>query len=260
MPSRYPYRPSTSGFTYSFGPGPMTPAIKALVLANIVAFVAPRIAPSVGLTAFFDLRPNLVFGSFEVWRVVTYMFLHGGIFHILFNMLALWMFGVELERMWGSRYFTKYYFVCGVGGALTMLIVSLLPGFDWMYERPTLGASGAVYGILLAFALYFPNTPILLFFVFPVPARYAVMIMGGIALLSSMESGGGVAHAAHLGGLVAGYLYLKGPRVTGNGSRVHPLAELQYRFLKWRINRSRKRFDVYSGGRGRPDGVDRKVH
>jgi membrane associated rhomboid family serine protease len=235
----------------------MTPAIKALILANIVVFVAESVAPSVGLQGFFDLRPRSVFAGFEVWRIVTYMFLHGGLFHILFNMLALWMFGVELERMWGSRYFTKYYFVCGVGGALTMLVLSLVPGLDWMYDVPTLGASGAVYGILLAFALYFPNTPIVLFFVFPVPARYAVMIMGGIALLSSMEASGGIAHGAHLGGLIAGYLYLKGPRVAGTGSRVHPLAELQYRFVKWRINRSRKRFDVYSGGR---DGVDRRVH
>ena len=259
MPSRYPYRPPSSGFSYQFGPGPMTPAIKALILANIVVFIATSIAPSFRLQNIFGLLPSAVFGSFEVWRVVTYMFLHHDIFHILFNMLALWMFGVELERTWGSRFFTTYYFVTGVGAALTTLVVSIMPGFDWMYGIPTIGASGAVYGILLAFALYFPHTPIILFFVFPVPARYAVMIMGGIALLSSTQGPGGVAHSAHLGGLVAGYLYLKGPRMKGTGSRVHPLAELQYRFLKWRINRSRKRFDVYSVGRG-SDGVDRRVH
>jgi len=229
----------------------MTPAIKALVLANIVAFVATWVAPSLNLVGWFGLRPDDVFGL-QLWRIVTYLFLHGSIFHILFNMLALWMFGVELERMWGSRYFTKYYFVCGVGGAATMLVVSLLPGFSGMYQALTIGASGAVYGILLAFALYFPNVPILLFFVFPVPARYAVMIMGGIALLSSMEAGGGVAHAAHLGGLIAGYLYLKGPRM-------HLLSEIKYRFLKLKINRSRRRFDVYSGGRG-AGGGDRRVH
>jgi membrane associated rhomboid family serine protease len=257
MPSRYPYRPPASGFSYSFGPGPMTSAIKGLILANIVAFVATWVAPSaVDLIGLFGLRWDLIIGRFEVWRIVTYMFMHGGLFHILFNMLALWMFGVELERMWGSRYFLKYYFVCGIGGALTMLALGLLPvpAFSSLYSALTIGASGAVYGILLAFALYFPNAPIILFFVFPVPARYAVMIMGGIALLSSMEAtGGGVAHAAHLGGLVAGYLYLK-------GGRLHLASEIQYRFLKWRINRSRRRFDVYSGGRGRADDVDRRVH
>jgi membrane associated rhomboid family serine protease len=147
----------------------------------------------------------------------------------------------------------KYYFACGVGAAITMLVLSLLPvpALGDLYDKLTIGASGAVYGILLAFALYFPNVPIILFFVFPVPARYAVMIMGGIALLSSMNTTGGVAHAAHLGGLIAGYLFLK-------GGRWHPLSEIQYRFLKWRINRSRKRFDVYSGGRA--GDANRRVH
>jgi membrane associated rhomboid family serine protease len=237
----------------------MTPAIKALILANIVGFVASTVAPPSNsipaasiLDEWFGLRPEWVFGL-EIWRVVTYMFLHGGIFHILFNMLALWMFGVELERMWGPRYFVKYYFACGVGAAITMLVLSLLPvpALGDLYDKLTIGASGAVYGILLAFALYFPNVPIILFFVFPVPARYAVMIMGGIALLSSMNTTGGVAHAAHLGGLIAGYLFLK-------GGRWHPLSEIQYRFLKWRINRSRKRFDVYSGGRA--GDANRRVH
>jgi membrane associated rhomboid family serine protease len=229
----------------------MTPAIKALILANVVAFVATWIAPSsLDIIGIFGLQPQEVIGGLEVWRSVTYMFLHSGLFHILFNMLALWMFGVELERMWGSRYFLKYYFVCGVGAAVTMLVLAFMPGaaFERLYYSLTVGASGAVYGILLAFALYFPHRPIIMFFVFPVPAKYAVMIMGGIALLSSMGGPGGTAHGAHLGGLVAGYLYLR-------GKRLHLISEIQYRFLKWRINRSRKRFDVYSGGR-----TDRRVH
>ena len=249
MRSRYPYNPPPSSFAYSFGPGPMTPVIKALILANIVAFVATWVAPF-DVIALFGLQPRSVIGGIELWRPITYMFLHAGLFHILFNMLALWMFGVELERMWGSRYFLKYYFVCGLGAAATMLVLSFMPvpAFESLYYAVTVGASGAIYGILLAFALYFPNRPIVMFFVFPVPARYAVMIMGGIALLSSMGASGGVAHGAHLGGLIAGYLYLR-------GKRLHLISEIQYRFLKWRINRSRKRFDVYSGGR-----TDRRVH
>jgi membrane associated rhomboid family serine protease len=233
----------------------MTPAIKALIIANVAVFVALWITRTAGPAIdALGLIPEAVFGL-EVWRIVTYMFLHGGIGHILFNMLGLWMFGVELERIWGSRYFLKYYFVSGLGGAFTMLAVSLLPvaPFSDMYEAVTVGASGAIYGVLLAFALYFPHRPILLFFIFPVPARYAVMIMGGIALLLAMQEGGGVAHAAHLGGLLAGYLYLKG----GRGSRRRLMSEIQYRLLKWRINRSRRRFDVYSGGR---NDFDRKVH
>jgi membrane associated rhomboid family serine protease len=182
------------------------------------------------------------------------MFVHAGVFHILFNMLALWMFGVELERMWGSRFFAKYYFICGVGAAATTMLLSFVPGSfgAQLYSSLTIGASGAIYGILLAYAMYFPNRPIYMYMVFPIPAKYFVLIMGAISLLSSMGGpGGGIAHTTHLGGLAAGYLYLK-------GTRMHFLSEIQYRFLKWRINRMRRKFDVYSGGRA--DDVDRRVH
>jgi membrane associated rhomboid family serine protease len=162
--------------------------------------------------------------------------------------------------MWGSRFFTKYYFVCGVGAAFTTLLVALMfrflqPGTqtaETLFGIPTIGASGAIYGVLLAYALYFPDRPIYMYLVFPIPAKYFVMIIGAISLLSSMGGpGSGVAHTTHLGGLVAGYLYLK-------SGRMHLIPELKYRFLKWRINRMRRRFDVYSGGRA--DDVDRRVH
>ena len=249
MRSRYP---STSNFASSFGPGPVTPAIKAIMIASVAGYLGALIVPAI--TLGFGLRPADVVGKLHVWQLVTYMFLHGGVFHILFNMLALWMFGVELERMWGSKFFTKYYFVTGVGAALTTLILSLtpLPFANQLYYSLTIGASGAIYGVLLAYAMYFPNRPIYIYFVFPIPARYFVMIMGAISLLSSMNGpGGGIAHTTHLGGLVAGYLYLK-------GVRINVLSEIKYRYLKWRINRMRRRFDVYSGGRA--DDVDRRVH
>jgi len=248
MRSRYP---SSSTLAYSFGPGPLTPAIKAIVIANVVAFVISLVFPAITLT--FGLRPADIFSRLHVWQPVTYMFLHAGIFHILFNMLALWMFGVELERTWGSRFFVRYYFVCGVGAAMTTVLLSFVPGSfgAQLYYSLTIGASGAIYGILLAYALYFPNRPILLYFIFPIPAKYFVAIMGGISLLSAIEGGGGVAHIAHLGGLLAGYLYLK-------GGRIHLLSEIKYRYLKWRINRMRRKFDVYSGGRA--DDVNRRVH
>jgi membrane associated rhomboid family serine protease len=249
MRSRYP---SSSTFAYSFGPGPLTPAIKALIIANVAMFVIARVAPAITLQ--LGLQPQAVVQELRLWQPLTYMFLHGGFFHVLFNMLSLWMFGTELERMWGSRFFTKYYFVCGVGAAVTTLLVALspLPFADAIFSSLTIGASGAGYGVLLAYALYFPNRPIYMYMVFPIPAKYFVMIMGGISLLSAMGGpGNGVAHMTHLGGLVAGYLYLK-------GGRVHLLSELRYRYLKWRINRMRRKFDVYSGGRA--DDVDRRVH
>jgi membrane associated rhomboid family serine protease len=248
MRGRYP---APAGLGFSFGPGGITPAIKLLIAANVAAFVlAWVLRDTVPITGIFGLRRSAVLGG-ALWQPFTYMFLHGGFGHILFNMLALWMFGVELERMWGTRFFLKYYFVCGVGAAATTILVSFVPPLSHIATAVTIGASGAIYGILLAYALYFPNRPIYIYFVFPVPAKYFVMIMGGITLLSSMSAGDGVAHITHLGGLVVGYLYLK-------GGRPHIFSELQYRFLKWRINRMRRKFDVYSGGRA--NDVDRRVH
>ena len=249
MRSRYP---ATSNFSASFGPGPLTPAIKALIIANVVAFLVTLVAPAVTLR--LGVRPADVLGELRLWQPLTYMFLHSGIFHILFNMLALWMFGVELERMWGTKFFARFYFVSGIGAALTTIILSLspLPFADQLYYALTIGASGAVYGVLLAYAMYFPNRPIYMYLVFPIPAKYFVLIIGAISLLSSMGGpGGGVAHTTHLGGLIAAYLYLK-------RGRLHIMSEIKYRYLKWRINRMRKRFDVYSGGRA--DDINRRVH
>ena len=252
MRSRYP---TASNFSYSFGPGPLTPAIKVLLAINVVAFVATQDFIAPGLKLIFGLNPQAVIGQLRIWQPVTYMFLHEGFFHILFNMLTLWMFGVELERMWGTRFFVKYYFVAGVGAAATTILLSFVPGWfgNQLYYSLTIGASGAIYGILLAYALYFPNRPIYMYMVFPIPAKYFVMIMGAISLLSAMGPGNGVAHATHLGGLVAGFLFLKGGRPNFNF-----MSEIQYRYLKWKINRMRRKFDVYSGGRA--DDVNRRVH
>ena len=213
----------------------------------MAVFLLQAVVP--GLTWTFGLMPAAVYGQFHVWQLATYMFLHGGLFHILFNMLALWMFGGELERIWGTRYFLKFYFVTGIGaGALTVL-VSLL-GFEQLQHAIIIGASGAIYGLLLAYAMYFPDRPIY-YIVFPIQAKYFVMIVGAIAFYSSMTESGGVANVTHLGGLLVGYLFLK-------GARMHPWSEVKYRYLKWRINRVRKKFDVYQGGRA--DDWDRRVH
>jgi membrane associated rhomboid family serine protease len=221
--------------------------LQLLIGANVVVFVAQVLFPIV--TALLGLHPALVVHSFWIWQLATYMFLHGGIFHIVFNMLALWMFGAELERTWGTRYFLKFYFVTGIGAAVLTVLFSLLPfGFArQLQDVNIIGASGAIYGLLLAYAIYFPERPIL----FWVPARLCVTILGAIAVFASLTEAGGVANATHLGGLLVGYLYLKGA-----GS--DPISEMKYRYLKWKINRLRKKFDVYSGGRA--DDWDRRVH
>jgi len=245
---RYPSRRVSS---YSFGPGGISTAIKALIGANVAVFLLQFFFPIV--TDVLGLRPLFVVRYFWIWQLATYMFLHGGAFHIIFNMLALWMFGTELERTWGTRYFLKFYAITGIGAGVLTVLFSLLPfaPAQQLLRSNVIGASGAIYGVLLAYALWFPDRPIYMYFVFPVPAKVFVAIIGAIAFLSSLGDSGGVASATHLGGLAVAYAYLK----TG---RAHPIAELKYRYLKWKINRLRRKFDVYSGGRA--DDYDRRVH
>jgi membrane associated rhomboid family serine protease len=241
------YAPRPTAVHYSFGPGPITPAVKWLIIANVVMFLATLIYEPIIL--FLGLTPQIVVERFWIWQLATYLFLHGGPVHILFNMLGVWMFGVELERLWGTRQFLKYYAITGIGAGLTVLAVGLVLGSgSETYRFPTIGASGALYGLLVAFAYYYPDRPLLMFFLFPIPAKYFVMIVGAMAFLSAPQSR--VSEAAHLGGLVIGYLYLR----AGRGGLS---AEIKYRYLKWKMNRLRRKFDVYSGGRS---DWDRHVH
>ena len=238
--ARSPY----SQVTYRIGPGPMTPAVKALIITNVAVFVVGLVLP--GMTSYLGLTPAAVVEGFWLWQPATYMFLHASLTHLLLNMLMLWMFGVEIERMWGTEAFARYYLLCGLGAAATTIVAALLPvGFaSFMYITPTVGASGAIYGLLLAYGLTFPNRPIYMYLLFPVPAKYFVLITGAITLLLSISAGGGrVAHLAHLGGLLTGYLLLN----RGRGGLV---AEIKYRYTKWRMNRMRKKFGVHQGGRG----------
>ena len=250
MPRQY----STYSSSYSVGPGPLSTAIKWLIVTNVVVFLAQSVVP--GLTFTLGLVPSAVVESFYVWQPATYMFLHAGLFHLVFNMLALWMFGTELERLWGTRAFVRYYFVTGIGAGLLTVAFSLAP-FDvarQLQHAIIIGASGAVYGLLLGYALHHPNRPIYFYFFFPVPAKYFVMIIGAIAFYSSLGAGNGVANATHLGGLVVGYLYLKG----GNILPRHPRSDLKYWYLRWKFSRARKKFGVYEGGRS--DDWNRRVH
>ena len=239
-------RYARSGISSSFGPGPLTPAVRAIIYTNAGLFLLTLAASSV-IVPWLGLSPRAVIERGRVWQLVTYLFVHSphDPFHILFNMLSVWMFGVDLERRWGSRAFTIYYFVTGVGAALSVLLVSLLP-FAWARATyggpPTIGASGAVYGLLLAWGLLFPHRQII-FFIFPLPARVFVMLFGGVALFSAFASagGGGVSHLAHLGGLVIGWIFLKGPKDLELAFR--------YRLTKWRMDRLRRRFNVHRGGK-----------
>lgn len=186
------------------------PVIKTLLIANAAVFLGMVFLGNFRIGDFyfehffyqaFALWP-LGFG-FGFWQLFTYMFMHASFTHILFNMLALWMFGMELEHVLGSRKFLIYYLLCGFGGGLANLLVA--PMFTSV--GPTVGASGAVYGVLLAFGMLFPERPIYIYFLLPIKAKYFVVMYMALEIFS-VGSVDGVAHFAHLGGALVGFLYL----------------------------------------------------
>ena len=194
-----------------------TPVVYNLLIANVVAYMATMLLDTNDVYGLFALFP---IGSpfFEVWQPVTYMFLHGGFSHIFFNMFALWMFGRGLEEEMGSRRFLIYYFVCGVGAALVQLGMAEVDimnmesqGAIWNYMlTPTVGASGAVFGLLLAFGMMHPNATIMLLIPpIPMKAKWFVVIYGIIELLLIIfQAQDGIAHFAHLGGMFWGWLLM----------------------------------------------------
>jgi membrane associated rhomboid family serine protease len=181
----------------------LTPVVKKILIANVAVFFAQMLMPG-EIVLQLGLRPIDVIQHFKVWQVVTYAFVHGNGWHLFFNMFAVWMFGPHIEGMWGSRRFFRYYLLCILGAAAAQFAIA-----------PTtlvVGASGAVYGILLAFGLLLPDAVIYLFFFFPVRAIQAVLFIALLTLVSAMSAGGSrVAHFAHLGGMLTGFLYFKVP-------------------------------------------------
>ncbi len=193
-------------YRFSFGYS-LTPAVKNLMIIMGIVFVLQMFV-SGWFELYFGLVPVLVWKKYFLWQLVTYIFLHGGFSHILFNLLALWMFGSELENYWESKKFLFYFFFCGVGAGICTVI------FSPYQFVPTIGASGAIYGLLLAFGWLFPNRLIYIYFLFPIPAKYFVIIFGLIEFFASMEgAGSGVAHLTHLGGLLFGLVYMAYPMV-----------------------------------------------
>lgn len=200
---------------------PLTKVVKGLIITNVAVWVGLVLILQntiLGSNIIFDLFalvPARVITDFWVWQIFTYMFLHAtGVFHILFNMLVLWWFGAELELRWGPRFFLIYYLVCGAGAGFIYLLGTvtyyLITGHVLAMAAPLVGASGATYGLLLAYGLLFGERIIYFMMLFPMKARYFVMIMGGVELVTMMDSGQGssVANLAHLGGIVAGFLFL----------------------------------------------------
>jgi membrane associated rhomboid family serine protease len=183
---------------------PIPPITKNLMLACTAVFCLQYLMPA-ALAQWFALWP-ISSGLFWPWQVVSYAFLHGDEFHIFFNMLGLWMFGSEIERLWGQRRYLQFLLAGVLAAAAAQLIITALTGS----RAPTVGASGALYALLLAFGMLFPNRIIMpLFPPIPMKARTFVIVFGAIELLLGLSGRSGVAHFAHLGGMVGGYLMIR---------------------------------------------------
>ena len=243
-------RSYTRGFLSSSG---LPPGIRALLISNVAVFLLSFFAGR-ALKPILDLavlRPTDVVTRGYLWQVVTYLFLHQGIGHILFNMLALWMFGTEFERLWGTRRFLQFYFFCGVGAGLCVIVGNYLFGNP---NVATIGSSGAIYGILLASAVLWPDRQMLFYFLIPIKMKYFVAIIGAIAFLNSFNPANPVSEIAHLGGMLFGYIFLKMPRTRG----FSPMASLQEAYGQWKLARAKKKFQVYMRKQERDR--DRRVH
>ena len=191
---------------FSYKPALFTDAIKILVSVNFGIFLLQTIARTEGMFfPLFGLVPKMVWSEFMLWQPFTYLFFHGSIWHVLINMFVLWMFGSELERLWGKEHFLKFYFVTGVGAGL----VTMIFGLNSM--TPIVGASGAVYGVLLAYGLTYPNRTVYLYGIIPIKSLWFVIGIGVIAFISSFDNVSQISHLTHLSGMMIGYLMLRRP-------------------------------------------------
>lgn len=246
-------------FRYHKPPSDSFPnGVKWLLISNTAVFFLMVLLSQLGRSPMepegyaqklyiFELLPKAVVYQFALWQLATYMFFHGGLGHIFFNMLTLYWFGPDLERTWGTKRFLKYYFVCGIGAGLCVVLAECVSGFTNMR---TLGCSGAIYGLLLAYGLLFPDRIILFFFIIPMKVRHFVWIMGLLAFYFSITGGNpGVSNVAHLGGLGVGYAYLRIKFARLDGGL------LVKRYQQWKLQRAKKKFQVYMRKHGGPGGT-----
>ncbi len=219
--------------------GPLTPTVKLIIGVNIAVYLLLSVTtPALRgqITALLGLTPKLLISNIALWQPVTYMFLHQSFWHLVFNMLFLWWFGSSIEIVWGRGNFLRYYFFTGVGAALCHLALS------WNSLVPVIGASGAVFGLILAYGLLFPNREILFMFVLPMKAKHFVLLIGVLEFLmaGAGSSGDAVARFAHLGGLLFGGLWFLYYRSGVDLS-------LFSAYRRWKRKRALKKFTVLPG-------------
>ena len=235
---KYQFQSNPGEFSYK--PTLFTNAIKVIISVNFCIFVLQSLSQSEALFfPLFGLVPKLVWSDRMIWQPFTYLFLHGGVWHVLINMFVLWMFGGELERLWGKHEFIKFYFITGIGSGLVTML------FDLESMTPIVGASGAVYGVLLAYGLTYPNRTVYLYGIIPVKSIWFVLGIGLIAFMSSFNNMSQISHMTHLSGMLIGYFMLKKPfRLSGLWFQIRKKT-LEYRIQKEEKKMSRK-FQVES--------------
>jgi membrane associated rhomboid family serine protease len=249
------FRSRTRGAGIFYVPG-FPRGVKWLLISNVAIFLLGFFAGLLQLDrplGYLALVPVRVIKDGFLWQLVTYLFLHGSIGHILWNMLALWMFGAEIEGVWGTRRFLQFYFFCGIGAGVCVVIANyLLPWGNPLV--PTIGSSGAIFGILMAYAVLYPTRTILFGFLIPIQVKYFVMIIGAIAFISSFQVNSGVSEFAHLGGLLFGYLFLKTPK----NLQFDLVGPVRRQYSDWKLRRAKKKFQVYLRKQG--SSRDPRVH
>jgi len=239
-----------------FSPEWFPPGVKWLLIVNTAIFFLLFFSSLSGGGRWYSdlaLQPKSVVKAGAIWQLVTYFFIHVSPQHFFWNALSLWMFGMMLERAWGTRRFIEYYFICGIGAGIIGILGSFLffdPGMA------TIGASGAVFGLLVAFGFVFADQTVMFSFVFPMKAKYMAMLLGAFWFLMTLDSNG--AFLVHLGGMITGLIYMLYFAGSGTGASVRGgysrpaygvksglVDSWKERYRLWKIERARKKFQVY---------------
>ena len=220
--------------------GGLPKAIQALLIINTALFLIEFFFRQSlgGVFSILALTPAAVVRSFYVWQLATFLFIHGGnLLGFIFNMLALWMFGKELEEMWGTDRFLRFYFLCGSGAGVCVILAQYLLGNP---QAPTIGSTPAIYGILAASAMLWPEREVIFFF-FPMKMKYFVILIAAVDFLLSYQAGIG-AIVLLLAGLGIGVLYV---RHCGTRRRVDLLGSFREQYKAWKLRRAKRKFQVY---------------
>jgi membrane associated rhomboid family serine protease len=244
--------------TFTIGPPVTPPVIQQLIIANIAVFLVQYLVLPGNVARDLTVIPAYVWQGGYLWQPFTYMWLHAGFGHIAMNMFVLWMFGSQLALAWGPRKFLRFYLLCGIGAGFVIatwpyLIMNLSPGALLI---PTLGASGAIYGVLLAYSLTWPDRVIAL--IFPPVTFRAIWLIPGLFILTWIFGGGNISHIGHLGGVLVGWLYLR--RKGEAGARTLSLEHLKYRWKRHRMRQKLRAVRYEESEARRRRNNDQRLH